>query len=303
MRIKITKQFLLTGLILAVLQACKPVDFTNASVQKIADLQGVPKQGYQGMAIYNDYLVSLQNTGQATIYQLSDDGLQKLHQFPLASLMPENHANVAFFGTERYKKTDEFPLLYVSQCSKQRYNGLKDVCFVERISLTEAPKLVQTIILDDTEGLFGYALQWMIDYKHNHLIGYGNTIENMGKGNRWRTMIFPMPKLSDGAVVHLQPKDAIDNYCIQDLDPRFPSNHIGQGACVIKDQMFIPVGLGTEAHPSILYIWNLKKKRLDHILNFQQQVPHEFEDCDLYHGDLIMQTNGGGAIRFKPSKK
>ena len=268
----------------------------------MADLRGVPKQGYQGMAIWGDYLVSLQNTGQATIYRLCADSLQKLSQFPLASQMPQNHANVAFFGTERYDKKDEFPLLYVSQCSKQRYNGMKDVCFVERISLTAAPELVQTIVLDDDEGLFGYALQWMIDRKRNLLIGYGNTIENMGKGNLWRTMTFPMPKLSDGPVVHLQPKDALENYCIQDLDPRFPSNHIGQGACVIKNQMFIPVGLGTEKHPSILYVWNLRTKRLDHILNFQSQVPHEFEDCEPYGRDLIMQTNGGGIIRFTPNK-
>ena len=280
----------------------KRLDYTNAIVQKVADLQGVSKQSYQGMAIWGDYLVSLQNTGQATIYRLYADSLHKLRQFPLASQMSQNHANVAFFGTERYNKTDEFPLLYVSQCSKERYDGMKDVCFVERISLTSAPELVQTIVLDDDEGLFGYALQWMIDRKRNLLIGYGNTVENMGKGNRWRTMIFPMPKLSEGPVVHLKPQDALENYCIQDLDSRFPSNHIGQGACVIKNQMFIPVGVGTEKHPSILYVWNLRKKKLDYILNFQSQVPHEFEDCEPYGHDLIMQTNGAGLIRFTPVK-
>lgn len=221
------------------------MDYTNASIQKISDLQGVPNQSYQGMAVWNDYVVSLQNTGQATIYRLHGDNLQKVRQFPLASQMSENHANVAFFGIERYDKADDFPLLYVSQCSKQRHKGMKDVCFVERISLTGAPQLVQTIVLDDKDGLFGYALQWMIDRKNKLLIGYGNTVENMGKGNRWRTIIFPLPKLSEGPVVHLHPRNAIDNYCIQDLDARFPSNHIGQGACVIKDQMFIPVGLGT----------------------------------------------------------
>ena len=221
-----------------------------------------------------------------------------LRQFPLASHTPENHANVAFFGTERYDKHDQFPLLYVSQCSKQRYKGLKDVCFVERISLTKEPELVQTIVLDDPDGLYGYALQWMIDSKRKLLVGYGNTVENMGKGNRWRTMVFPMPRLSDGPVVHLRPQDALDNYCIQDIDPRFPSNHIGQGACIVGNQMFIPVGVGTEKHPSILYVWNMKKKRLDHIHNFQKQVPHEFEDCKPYRGDLIMQTNGGGVVRF-----
>lgn len=299
---KICTQYLIPLVTLLLVFACKPLDFTNASVEKVDDLRGFPKQGYQGMAIHKDYLVSLQNTGLATIYRLHEDSLELLRQFPLASQTKENHANVAFFGTERYNKTDAFPLLYVSQCSKQRYKGMKDVCLVERISLTEAPQLVQTIVLDDDEGLFGYALQWMIDRKRGYLIGYGNTVENMGKGNRWRTMIFKMPKLSDGPIVHLKPEDALDNYCIQDLDPRFPSNHIGQGACVIKDQMFIPVGLGTEQHPSILYVWNLKKKHLDHILNFQQQVPHEFEDCEPYKRNLLMQTNGGGLVRFKPRK-
>lgn len=296
------KRFLLTVVfcLLSYGLMAKRVNYTNATIQKIAELQGVPKQGYQGMAIWGDYLVSLQNTGQATIYRLFPDSLQKLRQFPLASQMTQNHANVAFFGTEKFDKDDDFPLLYVSQCSKQKYNGMKDVCFVERISLNAPPKLVQTIVLDDDEALFGYALQWMIDRKRELLIGYGNTIENMGKGNRWRTMIFHMPKLCEGKIVHLKPKDALENYCIQDLDPRFPSNHIGQGACVVKDQMFIPVGLGTEKHPSILYVWNLRKKRLDNILNFQQQVPHEFEDCDSYGRELIMQTNGAGIIRIIP---
>ena len=294
---------LLTSSIVLLTSSCVPFDFTDASVQKIADLQGVQKQSYQGMAIYGDYLVSLQNTGQATIYRFQNDKLQPVRQFPLASHTAENHANVAFFGTERYHKSDQFPLLYVSQCSKQLYRGMKDVCFVERISLTGEPQLVQTIVLDDPDGLFGYALQWMIDAKHNRLIGYGNTIENMGKGNRWRTMVFPMPKLSDGPIVHLNPRNALDNYCIQDLDPRFPSNHIGQGACIKGDQMFIPVGVGTEQQPSILYVWNLKKKQLDRIHNFQQQVPHEFEDCKPYRRSLIMQTNGGGVRRFKPKKE
>lgn len=288
--------------VLLSIMSCMPMDYTNASIQKISDLQGVPNQSYQGMAVWNDYVVSLQNTGQATIYRLHGDNLQKVRQFPLASQMSENHANVAFFGIERYDKADDFPLLYVSQCSKQRHKGMKDVCFVERISLTGAPQLVQTIVLDDKDGLFGYALQWMIDRKNKLLIGYGNTVENMGKGNRWRTIIFPLPKLSEGPVVHLHPRNAIDNYCIQDLDARFPSNHIGQGACVIKDQMFIPVGVGTEKHPSILYVWNLKKKRLDQIVDFQKQVPHEFEDCEPYRRSLIMQTNGGGILRFKPHR-
>ena len=70
-----TKHLTLLSLLLALLllAACKPLDFTNASVEKIDDLRGVSGQSYQGMAIYGDMLVSLQNTGQATIYRLNAD--------------------------------------------------------------------------------------------------------------------------------------------------------------------------------------------------------------------------------------
>lgn len=280
--------------------SCRSVEYNADRVKQIAELQGVPKQGYQGMSIYEDYLVSLQNTGVASIYRLSGNGMERLRQFPLASNNKVNHANVASFGLERYRPADEFPLLYVSQCSRQRYNGLKDVCFVERISLTEAPQLVQTIVLDDPDGLFGYALQWVIDHRRRLLIGYGNTLENLAEGNRWRIMVFRLPALSEGPEVHLRPDDALDNYCIQDIDKRFASQQIGQGACVHKGRMYIPVGVGTEKHPSILYVWNLRRKRLEQVLNLQKLVPAEFEDCEPYRGDLIMQTNGMGIVRFHP---
>lgn len=265
-----------------------------------APLQGVPKQGYQGMSIYGDYLVSLQNTGLATIYRLSTEGMERLRQFPLASNHKANHSNVASFGIEHYSKDDTFPLLYVSQCSRERYNGLKDVCFVERISLDAEPQLVQTIILDDPDGLFGYALQWVIDRRRRLLIGYGNTLENLAEGNRWRIMTFRLPTLAQGAEVHLSPSDALDNYCIQDFDARFASQQIGQGACVLRHRMYIPIGFGTAQQPSILYVWNLRSKRLEKILNFQDLVPHEFEDCEPYRGDLLMQTNGAGIVRIHP---
>ncbi|MBQ9286655.1 MAG: hypothetical protein IJ209_10320 [Bacteroidaceae bacterium] len=284
----------------ALCTSCKSVEYNVENVKQLAELQGVPKQGYQGMSIYKDYLVSLQNTGVATIYRLRNDGMDCLRQFKLASNDKVNHANVASFGLERYKPSDEFPLLYVSQCSRQRYKGLKDVCFVERISLTEDPRLVQTIVLDDSDGLFGYALQWVIDHRRRLLIGYGNTLENLAEGNRWRMMFFRLPALSEGPEVHLRPEDALDNYCIQDIDARFVSQQIGQGACVHKGRMYIPVGVGTEKHPSILYVWNLRRKRLEQVLNLQKLVPAEFEDCEPYHGNLIMQTNGMGVVRIHP---
>lgn len=276
----------------------REVTFTTERIEKVSKLSGHPKQSFQGMSVYGDYLVSLQNTGLGTLYHLSDSGMQRVRQFPLASHMSMNHANVADFGIERYAKEDYFPVLYVSQCSSKRYEGMKDVCFVERLMPDSDPQLVQTIALDDTVGLFGRCLQWVIDHRRNQLIGYGNTLDNTAEGNRWRMMTFRLPRLSDGAVIHLRPEDALENYCIQDLDPRYPSQQIGQGACIIKDWMIIPIGLGTEKHPSILYVWNLRKKRLDGIYDFQAVVPAEFEDCAPYRNALLVQTNGMGLIKL-----
>ena len=296
-----TIKLALLGLIVSVITSCtsvREVTFTTERIEKLGEFEGFPKQSFQGMSIYGDYLVSLQNTGLATIYRLTENGKERIRQFPLASHHEVNHANVADFGIERVAKDDVFPVLYVSQCSRDRYKGMKDVCFVERIQLDGDPQLVQTIVLDDPDSLFGYALQWVIDHRRKLLIGYGNTKENLAEGNRWRMMTFRLPHLNEGAVVHLRPEDALDNYCIQELDDRYPSRQIGQGACIIWDWMLIPVGLGTEKQPSILYVWNLKKKRLDGIYDFQKQVPAEFEDCAPYGDALLMQTNGMGLIRL-----
>lgn len=286
------------GLLTTSCTCMREVSYMTERIERVGEFQGFPKQGFQGMSICGDYMVSLQNTGLATLYRLTGNGMERVRQFPLASHHEANHANVADFGNERFAKDDALPVLYVSQCSRKLYEGQKDVCFVERIMPDGNPQLVQTIVLDNQEGLFGYALQWIIDHRRNLLIGYGNTIENLAEGNRWRMMTFRLPRLSEGAVVHLHPEDALDNYCIQDLDPRFPSQQIGQGACVIKDWMLIPVGVGTEKQPSILYVWNLRKKRLDGIYDFREQVPAEFEDCAPYGNALLMQTNGMGLIRL-----
>jgi hypothetical protein len=56
---KICVQHLIPLATLLLLTACKPLDFTNASVEKVDDLRGFPKQSYQGMAIHKYYLVSL----------------------------------------------------------------------------------------------------------------------------------------------------------------------------------------------------------------------------------------------------
>ena len=258
-------------------------------------------QAFQGMAINGKYLVSLQNRGLVTIYELP--AMKKITEtFHLGCYSVYNHTNVAAFGCEKYAKTDTFPLLYVSQAYRKPVNGKKDICYVERISLDGSSTTVQTIHFDDSTHLFGYALQWTIDQKNHHLIGFGNTRSNKDPKNQLRIIIFQLPTLAMGNEVHLKVTDAIECYTIQQYDGRYPSCVVGQGACVYDDCLILPTGFGIKAAPSILYVWDMHNKTIVDVLDYSGRLDHEMEDVDFYNGDCYIQTNGAGIVKFSNKK-
>lgn len=247
---------------------------------------------YQGMDIYGNYMVSCQNKGAATLYKLSKDSFTKVSQFKLATFNDVNHANVASFGVEKVDGSDPLPVLYVSQCHKKPYEGRKDLLFVERIAPDmQSSMLMQTIFYEDVNKDFGYALQWVVDPKNKMLYGYGNTINNDDPANRHRIIKFALPKLSAGAQVVLKPEDALENYLIEEVSD-FRFNPIGQGLYVKDNQLYMPTGLGTDAHPSILYIWDLKKKSMKTV-DLTQSTSGELEDISCYNGKLYVQGQDG----------
>lgn len=277
------------------------LDLGEARLVDVASLQGDSLQAYQGMSIYKDYLVSLQNKGLAAIYQLP--GMKKLTAtFRLGCYSDKNHANVASFGVEKFDKHDVFPLLYVSQAYKTPVKGLKDICYVERLNLEGSSELVQRIIFDDPDHLFGYALQWTIDRKNQLLIGFGNTLSNNNPDNRFRVIIFHLPKINEGKDVHLRATEAVDNYLFQDSDSRYPAEVVGQGACVYDNCLVMPTGLGSKQAPSILYVWDLKNKSLLDVIDLSGKLDHEMEDVDFYGGNAYIQTNGRGIVMLKIDK-
>ena len=277
-------------------------DFSLGTLRDVAALQGDAKEGYQGMCISGEWLVSLQNTGLATLYKLPS--MQKASAtFSLGCCSEVNHANVAAFGVEKADAADALPLLYVSQAYKKAVNGVKDVCYVERIGTDGTAQTVQRIVLDDPTHLYGYALQWTVDRDMQRLIGFGNTISNRGAGNRFRIMVFPLPRLADGSEVHLTEADALENYTVQEFDSRFPSNVIGQGGCVNNGCLLLPTGLGKGDAPSVVYVWDLQTRSLRNIIDLSKQLPAEMEDIDFYNGDAYIQTNGKGMVKLEYKKQ
>ena len=258
-------------------------------------------ESFQGFAIYRDYMVGLYNGGTASVYKLHPDGtFVRLNTFPLGSKSKYNHSNVANFGVERYEKGDILPLLYVSQTKTDPEKGITDACFVERILPEGKAELVQTITLGDHDRYYGWAVQWAIDKKRRRLIGFGNTITNQDPKNNFRVMVFRLPKLKDGKNIVLQKKDIVENYLIQDYDASFPHVQIGQGGVVAGDCLVMPTGYGAKDFPSVMYSWNLKTRKMESVVNLQDGIPFELEDCDFFKNRLYIQcnTNEGGRIKI-----
>lgn len=284
-----------TAAMAALLAAC-----TLAGAQPATTYLG-PLQGenhrqkgyaYQGMDAWGKTVVSLQNQGIATVYKRTEEGIAILGQFHLGSFHPYNHANVASFGPWKGACSDPLPLLYVSHCHKKSIQGFKDVCFVERIHPDyQGSTLVQTIVYDDLSGDFGYALQWVVDRKRKRLIGYGNTVNNSDPSNRHRVIVFRLPKPSDGETVILKKEDALENYTIEAVS-EYRFNPIGQGLFVHNNQLYMPTGLGTAEHPSILYIWDLRAKKMREI-PLGAVTTGELEDISFTKGRVLLQGQDG----------
>jgi hypothetical protein len=250
-------------------------------------------EAMQGMAVRGDYVFSLQHSGILTIYKYKGKSLKTINQFRIGSANPVNHCNVLCFGTERFKPCDRYPVMYTSQCHRKPFNGMKDVCFVERLLPGfKGSELVQTINFEDTDKLFGYALQWVVDCRNKLLIGYGNTIDNNNPANKHRIIAFRLPKLSEGSMVTLKNEDILYTYLLEDTytEPFMP---IGQGLCIRGDLLYMPTGFGTPEKPSILYIWNLAERKMEQVVDLSLCTESEFEDCDFWRGQMLIQSQKG----------
>lgn len=274
-----------------------PVNLTEHTFKcdHLLKLQGTDKEAYQGIDIWGDYIFSCQNSGWLTVYKIDGEKItRECKPFKLASYDKVNHANVATFGRTFYDKDDRFPLLYVSQCNRNPINGRKDVLYVERVANDlKSSEQVQTIYFKDTDHLFGYALQWVIDPDNNYLYGYGNTVDNTNALNRHRIVKFRIPKLNESTdgLVTLTKDDLLENYLIEDTyQTHF--NPIGQGLFIKNGQLFMPTGFGKEKQPSILYVWNLNTRTMQNVIDLTKATFGELEDCAYYKDDLYIQAQG-----------
>ena len=249
----------------------------------------------QGMAIRDGLMFSLRDSGSCVVFDLSKD--RPAGKFRLGSYSPDNHANVAFFGGQRYDPSDRFPLLYVSQARKDR------CLYVERL-LTDArgepvgSELVQIIRYKSSERTSGL---FAADSANPGLMYcYGNTVGNCLPGNRVRVSTFRVPAFDKKHFnVELTDEDALDSfYTDQVFAPGGAAPHkaVLQGAAVTNGVLVLCTGSGREKHPSQLFFIDLKKRDGAGIpyrtasYDLQSSLPFEMEDMDVHDGKLYVSS-------------
>lgn len=61
----------------------------------------------------------------------------------------------------------------------------------------------------------------------------------------------------------------------------------------------MPIGFGTPEHPSLLYVWDLAKRKMQNVIDLSKATEGELEDCAEWMGELLIQTQGNlYSIRF-----
>ena len=161
----------------------------------------------------------------------------------------------------------------------------------------QGSELVQTIHFDDVDGLFGYALQWVVDRQNKVLYGFGNTTKDKDlEGNRHRIIKFRLPKISEGDVVFGK-DDIIETYTVEEHGLKYAT--IGQGLCIWKGKLMMPTGLGTPEYPSYLFVWDLRNRKPVEVLDMSLGTTGELEDLAHFRCNRFLVQGQDGLFEMK----
>ena len=266
----------------------------KVTVKWLGNLNKTYQASFQGMDIWDNYLISLQNHGMASVYHFEGKKPVFKGQFPLASYNNSktdfNHANSASFSTQFAQQGDKLPLVYIARCNGNLWKNMRNICYVERINPDKmTSELVQTISYNSASTAYRTTL-WAVDNEKHLLYAFGSIAEKPFTRHFIAKFNIPSYNGPQDSVVVLEEKDALEKYIIEDTYKDENFHPVTQGGCIRNDIFYLPMGVGDEKRPSILYVWDLKKHKMRNVIDLQEAIPVEFEDCTFYGNDLIIHT-------------
>lgn len=272
----------------------------------------------QGMAIWEDRVYILYDTGVCAVYDLKMRRREPLAQFPLGSYnngTPTkdylNHANSCMFSDIHYQG-NPIPLLYVviGTGIGEDEDGFYYRCAVENIVRTvdehgkgiyTAETLQVISYRSGGEDRYDYMCPgwgcpaFLIDCRTESLYmfsaryrtKYGCVPE--GKKNAFIITKFRLPEISEGDWVHLTAEDIQDQFSVES-DVMFT-----QGGTIADGKLYYTFGLPRREYPVTILIFDLEKKTLFRQIGHLDQVfrNEEIECCGFYGGTLLCNTNDG----------
>lgn len=228
-------------------------------------LLNVGLSGYiqQGGATYGNIHFQFYTGGYCTVWDLETKTRISAFTVGDGTILP--HCNSACFGNEFFKETDPFPVLYINAYNDPSLT--KGTCYVHRIVVNDgvySTELVQTIRIEFTADdmwisgpsdsrTYG---NFAIDTINGHL--YAFTLRDVDKTTRF--FKFALPKVADGDLV--LKKNAIHEWWDLEYMP------IIQDCEIHNRKLYIIGGYGTEETPGYMNVVDLATKRIESIVNF-----------------------------------
>lgn len=272
----------------------------------------------QGMDIWGDRAFILYDTGVCAVYDLKKRDGKSLAQFPLGSYnagTPSreylNHANSCMFSDIHYEE-NPIPLLYVTIGTGigADVDGFFYRCAVENIVMNfdEEGKEQYTaetiqIISYQPEGIemvpfeqpcwgcpaFFVESQEQAMYMLSARYRTKRGCVPEGECNAYIITKFRLPKLNEGSMVHLTPRDILDQFVVES-DVLFT-----QGGTLAGKKIYYTYGCPKHDYPDRILVFDLEKKilctqidHLDEAFNWE-----EIECCAFYEGQLLCNTCDG----------
>lgn len=278
----------------------------------------------QGMDIWNDRAFILYDSGMCSVYDLAQKNPQGLDLFELGSYNPgvpskdyRNHANHCIFAGTHWKE-NPIPLLYVTIGSGigADEDGFFYRCGVENITcqIDEEgqehyhSELLQ-VISYQPEGIEEVPYEapcwgcpaFFVDTDAGFLYMFSARYRTKrgcvpeGKQNAYIITKFLLPSLDAGKMVHLQPKDILDQFVVES-DVLFT-----QGGAFYDGKIYYTFGCPKIDYPLHLLVFDLEKREMiAHVGNMDEAFAgEEIECCARYQGRLLCNTCDGSIFAIE----
>lgn len=273
-----------------------------------------PIPNTQGMDVWGDRAFLLYDTGVCGVFDLKTRDPRPLAVFPLASYNSgkhgrdyHNHANSCMFGAT-HLNGNPIPLLYVTigtgtgtdedgyfyRCAVEnileqadgsyRAETVQTICYRPEGILPpncESPCWGSPCFLVDNDAGFLYLFSARYRTRRGFL--------PEGARNAFIITKFPLPDPRQGGMIHLEPKDILDQFVV-------PSDVLfTQGGHIADGKLYYTFGFPRQAYPTTILIFDLKEKSLwAQIDNLDPLFgPEEIECCGFYNGQLVCNTCEG----------